>query len=77
MGSETKTSKNKSAKGVKTRVILIIAIVLVVVFFALGILIGHFAIEKKCKTDRADGGSLTGECKQNQFTETHKAYMEQ
>ena len=62
---------------VKTRIILLISALVTLVFFGAGILIGRFVIKKTSSTDKEDGGSRTGECKEDQFTEAHKAYSEQ
>ena len=82
MGLKTKIiSANDYAKGIsaKTRLFLLISALVALAFFVIGILIGHFGIEKTSSAadkEDSDGGSLTDECKQDQFTKEHKAYSE-
>ena len=62
----------------QTRIILIVSAVVALVFFAAGILIGHFAIKKcdKSDDDSDSSDSLSVECDGDQYTEEGEAYKD-
>ena len=84
MGLKTKIiSVNEYAKGIttKTRLVLLMSILVAIACFIIGILIGHYGIDKSSGNEHdekedGDRGSLRDECKRGQFTEAHKAYSD-
>ena len=60
-----------------TRIILIVSAVVALIFFAAGILIGHFAIKKCDKSDDSESSdSLSVKCDGDQYTEEGETYKD-